>query len=109
MPLASSRHQKITRLWDGSGIDITSIRPVDADGEPVETIGSFALQPIDEETGGVTDETYSHSYGLYENTGWALNDEEISAGTRFIKPGESFFVSNGFGESFYLQLPCPVK
>ena len=97
-------------LWGNStpvAIDLTSIDVVDADGEPVETIGGLILQLLDESTGGVTADNYSHSYGLYE--GWALNDEPLAPETFFVQPGQSFFVSNGYGDTLYLKLPCPVK
>ena len=89
-------------------LDITDLEIVDEFGDPFETIGSVAFEIMDGETGGFTGQVYSHSYGLYENTHWALNDEEIEKGVTPITEGVAFSISNGMGEKLYIRVSGEV-
>ena len=89
--------------------DLSKLNVVDADGNiNTEIYGGVMIQLMNAK-GGYTD-MYAYDKDSYPNNGWQGPDgSEIKVGDLVLEPGQAVCINNDYGETVWMNPPCPIK
>ena len=100
-------------LWGNATpvpLDIAKLNILDASGEiNTEIYGAVTIQLMDE-GGSYIPGLYAYDKDSYPDNGWENpSHEEVAIGELVLQPGQAVCINNGYGETVWMNPPCPIS